>query len=124
MKLVESCDIPTNISGEPNDSMLNGLCDDEVLDNEDNPSDEEDGDDNPELLAQMEALQESLIEEFLEMAYSAKHERVEALKQSFRGNKDVSKDEQKVQLKELQGKMDTMRKQGVKQIKSNLATLM
>jgi hypothetical protein len=36
--------------------MLNGLCDDEVLDNEDNPSDEEDGDDNPELLAQMEAL--------------------------------------------------------------------
>ena len=58
------------------------------------------------------------------MAYSAKHEQVEALKSSFRGNKDVSKDEQKVQLKELQAKMDTMRKQGVKQIKSNLATLM
>lgn len=40
-----------NISGEPNDSMLNGLCDDEVIDNEEMPSDEEDGDDNPELLA-------------------------------------------------------------------------
>lgn len=43
-----------NISGEPNDSMLNGLCDDDVLDNEQMPSDEEDGDDNPELLSQME----------------------------------------------------------------------
>jgi len=44
-----------NISGEPNDSMLNGLCDDDVLDNEQMPSDEEDGEDNPELLAQMES---------------------------------------------------------------------
>jgi len=43
-------DTPTNISGEPNDSMLNGLCDDDVLDNEQMPSDEEDGEDNPELI--------------------------------------------------------------------------
>jgi len=57
------------------------------------PSDEEDGDDNPELLAQMEARQESIIEEFLEMAYSAKHEQVEALKASFRGNNEIGKDE-------------------------------
>ena len=57
------------------------------------PSDEEDGDDNPELLAQMEARQESIIEEFLEMAYSAKHEQVEVLKASFRGNKEIGKDE-------------------------------
>jgi hypothetical protein len=57
------------------------------------PSDEEDGDDNPELLAQMEARQESIIEEFLEMAYSAKHEQVEALKTSFRGNKEIGKEE-------------------------------
>lgn len=57
------------------------------------PSDEEDGDDNPELLAQMEARQESIIEEFLEMAYSAKHEQVEALKATFRGNKEIGKDE-------------------------------
>jgi hypothetical protein len=34
--------------------MLNDLCDDDVLDNEQMPSDEEDGDDNPELLSQME----------------------------------------------------------------------
>lgn len=100
------------MSGEPEvgDSLLNGLCDDEVLDNEQMPSDEEDGDDNPELLAQMEARQEEILEEFLEMAYTAKHERVEALKTSFRGNKDLSKDEQKAQLKQMQEKMDTMRK--------------
>lgn len=35
------------------------------------------------------------------MAYSVKHERVETLKASFRGNKDVGKDEQKVLLKEM-----------------------
>jgi len=48
-------DTPTNISGEPNDSMLNGLCDDDVLDNEQMPSDEEDGEDNPELIQQLES---------------------------------------------------------------------
>ena len=58
------------------------------------------------------------------MAYTAKHETVEALKASFRGNKDVSKEEQKVQLKEIQAKMDTMRKSGVKLIKAKLSTLM
>ena len=58
------------------------------------------------------------------MAYSAKHEQVEALKASFRGNKEIGKDEQKVKLKELQDKMDTMRKQGVKKIKAKLSTLM
>ena len=104
--------------------MLNDLCDDDVLDNEQMPSDEEDGDDNPELLSQMETRQEAIIEEFLEMAYSTKHERVEQLKASYRGNKDISKDDQKTQLKDLQDKMDTMRKQGVKLIKAKLATLM
>jgi hypothetical protein len=48
-------DTTANISGEPNDSMLNGLCDDDVLDNEQMPSDEEDGEDNPELIQQLES---------------------------------------------------------------------
>ena len=56
-------------------------------------SDEEDGDDNPELLAQMEARQEEIIEEYLEMAYSTKHDKLENLKNSFRGNKELSKEE-------------------------------
>ena len=42
------------------------------------PSDEElDGDDDPELLAELERRQEAIVEEFLEIAYQAKHERVE-----------------------------------------------
>ncbi len=82
-----------NTSGEPNENILNGLNDDEVIDNEQMPSDEEDGDDNPELLQQMEQRQEEIIEEFLEIAYNAKHESLEQLKATFRGNKDVSKDD-------------------------------
>jgi len=35
------------------------------------------------------------------MAHSAKHERVEQLKLSFRGNKEVSKDDQKIKIKEM-----------------------
>jgi|LauGreDrversion4_2_1035121.scaffolds.fasta_scaffold250351_2 hypothetical protein len=59
------------------------------------PSDEElDGDDDPELLAELERRQESVVEEFLEIAYAAKHERVEQLKASFRGNKELSKTDQ------------------------------
>jgi hypothetical protein len=54
----------------------------------------------------MEQRQEEIIEEFLEIAYSAKHESLEQLKASFRGNKDVSKDDQKVLVKDLQTKMD------------------
>lgn len=53
--LVDNNETQQNTSGEPNDSILNGLCDDDVLDNEQMPSDEEDGDDNPEMLAAMEA---------------------------------------------------------------------
>ena len=66
-----------NTSGEPNENILNGLNDDEVIDNEQMPSDEEDGEDNPELLQQMEQRQEEIIEEFLEIAYNAKHESLE-----------------------------------------------
>jgi hypothetical protein len=56
--------------------MLEGLNDD--IDNDQMPSDEElDGDDDPELLAELERRQESIVEEFLEIAYAAKHERVE-----------------------------------------------
>ena len=56
--------------------MLDVLNDD--IDNDRMPSDEElDGDDDPELLAELERRQEAIVEEFLEIAYQAKHERVE-----------------------------------------------
>jgi hypothetical protein len=93
-------------------NILNNLDDDELLDNM--SEDEEDDEETPELIAEVESREETIIEEFLEQAYSAKHEQVEALKASFRGNKDISKDDQKVRLKELQAKMDSLRKQGIK----------
>ena len=72
--------------------MLDVLNDD--IDNDQMPSDEElDSDEDPEQLAEFERRQEQIIEEFLERAYTAKHERVELLKSSFRGNKDLSKTE-------------------------------
>lgn len=59
--------------------MLDVLNDD--IDNDQMPSDDElDGDDDPELLAELERRQESIVEEFLEIAYAAKYERVEQLK--------------------------------------------
>jgi len=45
------------------------------------------------------------------------------LKTSFRGNKDLSKADQQTQVKELQTKMDTIRKQGVKMIKAKLSEM-
>ena len=77
--------------GDPS-GMLDVLNDD--IDNDQMPSDEElDSDEDPEQLAEFERRQEQIIEEFLERAYTAKHERVEQLKSSFRGNKDLSKTE-------------------------------
>lgn len=105
--LVDSLNESADVS-----NILNNLDDDELLDNM--SEEEEDDEETPELIAEVESREEAIIEEFLEHAYSAKHEQVEALKASFRGNKDISKDDQKVQLKELQTKMDNLRKQGIK----------
>ena len=82
--------------------MLDGLNAEDVLDNAEAPSDEEmDSDENPELLAKLEQKKEQMVEDFLEIAYGAKHELVEQLKASFRGNKDISKTEQQQKIKDL-----------------------
>ena len=79
-------------ASEPS-GMLDVLNDD--IDNYGMPSDEElSGDDNPEFLAEIERRQEAIVEDFLENAYAAKHERVEQLKASHKNNKSLSKSEQ------------------------------
>ena len=55
----------------------------------------------------------------MELAFSMKHELVEELKVSFKSN-NLSKEEQKTQIKELQTKMDDKRKNGVKVIKQKV----
>lgn len=104
-QLVDSRDESADVS-----NILNNLDDDELLDNLSDDPEEDDDEETPELIAEVESREETLIEEFLEQAYSAKHEQVEALKASFRGNKDISKDDQKAKLKDLQTKMDSLRK--------------
>ena len=77
------------------DSMLRGLDEDGLLeeDHSAGSEDEEDADDDPELLADLERRQEEIVEQFMEIAFAHKHEVVEELKASFKGNKDVSKEE-------------------------------
>ena len=63
-----------------NNSILKNL--DTELENEDMPSDmeEDDPEEDPVMLAELEKLQEDLIEEFLELAYTKKHEIGEEVK--------------------------------------------
>jgi len=74
------------------ESML-GALDDEPLNNDSDQEEDDDCDDNTELIQQLEALSENFQEEYLMGAYQAKAEAVDKLKASFRGSKDVSKDD-------------------------------
>ena len=65
------------------ESML-GALDDEPLNNDSDQEEDDDCDDNTELIQQLE---------YLMGAYQAKAEAVDKLKASFRGSKDVSKDD-------------------------------
>lgn len=101
-------------------NILNNLDDDEIINNM--SDDEEDDEETSELIAAVEAKEEAVIEQFLEIAYTAKNDQVEALKAVHRKNKDQSKDEQRKEVKDLQAAMDALRKKGIKQIKAYIAT--
>ena len=101
--------------------MLNGLDDDEPLNNDSSNEEEDDCDDNPELLMQLETLQEDFQEEYLMGSYEAKSAAVDKLKASFRGNKDLSKEDQKTQIKNLEKSCDKLRREGAKTIKAKVS---
>lgn len=54
-------------------------------------------------------------------AFEAKTAAVDKLKASFRGNKDVSKDDQKTQIKDLEKAMDKRRREGAKKLKAKVS---
>lgn len=56
-----------------------------------------------------------MLEEFLELAFAAKHEAVEALKQECKKLK-TPKDQEKKQLTELQKRIDSKRKEGMNEL--------
>ena len=80
---------------------------DTELENEDMPSDVDDDDpeEDPAMLAELEKRQEDWIEEFLELAYTKKHEYGEEVKAECKAN-GVSKDDTKTKVAESAKKMD------------------
>jgi Tfp pilus assembly ATPase PilU len=77
-------------------------------------------DDDPEMLADLERLKEEILEDFLECAYQKKHEAVEEVKAECKRGK-VAKDVEKKRVSEMQGVMDAKRKEGMKAVKERLA---
>lgn len=97
-------------------SILKNL--DTELNNEDMPSDGEDDDaeDDPEMLAELDTKQEDLIEEFMGRTFDIKTEKVEEMRSKCKAD-GLAKDEIKVKVAEVEKKVVTHRRQGVKALK-------
>ena len=74
---------------------------------------EDEEDDDPEQLAELERLKEEILEDFLECAYLKKHEAVEEVKAECKRSK-VAKDVEKKHVGEVQAALDAKRKEGMK----------
>lgn len=97
-------------------SILKNL--DSELNNEDMPSDGEDeeAEDDPEMLAELERRQEDLIEEFMGLTFDLKQEKVEEMRAQCKAEK-LSRDDTKAKVSEVEKKVQTVRRQGVKALK-------
>ena len=85
-------------------SILKNLNED--LDPDEMPSDEEEENyDDPEMLMELEKRQEEILEEFLELAYTTKHEKQEETKIQCKQSK-MPKAEEKELIKETNKKLD------------------
>ena len=103
-------------------SILKNL--DSEINNEDMPSDAEDDDaeDDPEMLADLERKQEDLIEEFMGRTFDLKTEKVEEMRAQCKEEK-LSRDETKIKVGELEKKIVTLRRQGVKALKQQFGEI-
>ena len=84
----------------------------------DNPMYDEEEDD-AEALQELEKRKEELIEEFLELAYSKKHEAVEEVKAECKREK-VPRDVEKKRVQEAGARMDGKRKGGMNEVRKKL----
>jgi len=91
---------------------------DTELNNEDMPSDGDDdeAEDDPEMLAELERQQEDLIEEFMGRTFDLKTEKVEETRSQCK-SEGMSRDDIKVKVAEVEKKVVTLRRQGVKALK-------
>ena len=78
-------------------------------------SDEEDEDDDPEILEEMDKRNEEIIEQFMEMSYNCKHDAREAALASAVEGEDIDS-----KLEEINKTMDAKRKKGLKELKKKL----
>ena len=81
--------------------------------------DEEDMDDDPEALAELEKRKEEIIDEFLEIAFSKKEDVIEELKKECKRLK-LTRDAEKKRILEVESAMDLKRKEGIKEVKKKL----
>lgn len=97
-------------------SILKNL--DSEINNEDMPSGDEDdeAEDDPEMLAELDAKQEELIEEFMGRTFDLKTEKVEEMRAQCKAD-GTSRDETKAKVSEVEKKVVTLRRQGVKALK-------
>ena len=80
------------------------------IDNEDMPSgDEEDLEDDPEMIANLEQAQEDLIEEFMGRTFDLKQEKVEETRAACKAE-GMSRDETKAKVAEVEKKIVTLRR--------------
>lgn len=96
---------------------------DAELNNEDMPSDQdEEAEDDPELLAELERRQEDLIEEFMGRTFDLKTEKTEEVRAKCKAE-GASREETKEKVKEVEKKIKELRKQGVKALRSIFADM-
>lgn len=101
-----------NLSGSGGQNL------DEMIDNPmemDMMEGEEDQDDDPEILEEIEKRQEEIIEQFMEMSYTIKDEARETCMQQFEDDDDLP-----AKLKEINKENDLKRKNGLKELKKKL----
>ena len=97
-------------------SILKNL--DSEINNDDMPSGDEDdeAEDDPEMLAELDSKQEELIEEFMGRTFDLKTEKVEETRAQCKAD-GLARDETKAKVSEVEKRVVTMRRQGVKALK-------
>lgn len=102
-------------------SILKNL--DSEINNEDMPSgDEEEAEDDPEMLAELERRQEDLIEEFMGQTFDLKTEKVEATRAACKAE-GLSREDSKAKLSEVEKQIVQVRRQGTKKLKKEFAEI-
>lgn len=114
--MLQVCEQDKSLLVDDGNSILKNL--DTELNNEDMPSgDEEEDEDDPEALAEIERKQEDLIEEFMGRTFDLKTEKVEETRAACKAE-GLSRDETKVKVAVVEKQVVALRRQGTKTLKA------